>query len=137
MIDTMKAGVSGFGRTIANVVEAIWDVFSDTEKSNIWSVFDKSKSELDSLTFSNNEQKYITLFPYMMYYRMVGTTTTNIYEIPFNPSELYKTSGSDGWKSDAFNFGMGDAKSMIGSVVGNIMKNVGIHMSPTWSGNSD
>lgn len=83
--------MSSAGKAIKNVIEELWNVLTDTENSEIFKLFSSYETNI-GVNFDNSpERKYTMTFPYMMYYRMMGTTTTNLYEIPFNPQELYKT----------------------------------------------
>ena len=74
--------------------------------------------------------------PYMLYYGLQSTTTTNIYEVPFvnEPKLLYTSAGSSGWGDSAgfISHILDSAKSILGSII----PNIGISMTPWWNSSS-
>ena len=74
--------------------------------------------------------------PYMLYYGLQSTTTTNIYEVPFvnEPKLLYTSAGSSGWGDSAgfISHILDSAKSILGSII----PNIGISMTPWWNTSS-
>lgn len=74
--------------------------------------------------------------PYMLYYGLQSTTTTNIYEVPFvnEPKLLYTSAGSAGWGDSAgfISHILDSAKSILGSII----PNIGISMTPWWNTSS-
>lgn len=92
----------------------------------------------DAYNNADNEQLNVMALkiPYMLYYGLQSTTTTNIYEVPFvnEPKLLYTSTGSAGWGDSAgfISHILDGAKNILGS----ILPNVGISMSPWWNSSS-
>ena len=93
----------------------------------------------DAYSNADNIQQLNTMalkIPYMLYYGLQSTTTTNIYEVPFvnEPKLLYTSTGSAGWGDSAGFIAniLDGAKNMLGS----ILPNIGISMSPWWNSSS-
>ena len=72
-------------------------------------------------------------FPYMLYYRLMSTTTTNIYEVPYNGQIMYESQGG-GFSKGGLGGLTTDGKSIFGQFVNWFGKNIRINTTPTWDG---
>ena len=81
-----------------------------------------------------DEKRYIMSIPYTLYYRMISSTTTNIYELPYNGKILYQSDGTQGWNKDN---GLGgfktDGNSLAGQVLNFLGGNIKVNTTPTWT----
>lgn len=77
---------------------------------------------------------YILYFPYMIYYRLQTSVTTNIYEIPALPSNnvMYSSDGTGGWPYAGF--------GRLSQIPGietldklGLFSNIGINWMPWWN----
>lgn len=78
----------------------------------------------------------IIKFPYALYYNIIATTSTNIYEIPFSGKTIYASQGGGFSKSAAFGL---DTKgdSLLGTAINWFGKNIRMNINPTWDGPQD
>lgn len=89
---------------------------------------------------SDDAEKRISLAiraVYCLYYRMIGATTTNRYVLPYNGTEVFATSGTDGWGA-ANGFGGTTSKNSIFGKLFNFAlgSNLRIVTQPIWGGSS-
>lgn len=79
------------------------------------------------------EKKVLIDFCYNMYYRMLTTTSTNIYELPFNAENIYKGNGYEGWSSD-FGIASGGLLGRFGAIGNFLSPNINLTTTPMWKG---
>ena len=80
---------------------------------------------------------FILKIPYLLYYRMMSTFTTNIYEVPFTGKSIITSDGTTGW-SDYGLKNMNTTGSGIFSELLNFFgKNIRISTTPIWDGTSE
>ena len=75
------------------------------------------------------ELKYVLAFPYLLYYRLMGTTTTGYYTIPCTQNaRVVDGDGTTGWESkDILALGGGAIVEKLTSFF-----NIGVHSTPMW-----
>ena len=97
------------------------------------------KNNLDSTLPDGFLDAYIMEFPYILYYRLLSSTTLNIYELPYLGDDLYSTDGEKGWDGNVFllnKFTGGDG--MMGKVLnlvvktGDLINRAKINYQPQW-----
>ena len=84
---------------------------------------------------SINGYDYIMKIPYLLYYRLIAATSTNIYEIPYSGKFIDSSNGNEGWNTKRGLAGLTTSEnSFLGSIVNYFGKNIRINTSPTWDG---
>lgn len=122
-------------------------VLSKDGKNNIYGLKDlpgapKSSYYPQSYTdykFTDRDSLILDV-PFMLYYRLLACTTTNIYELPcfMTSKTLYSSDGTHGWNKNAIQL-VGDQGSflskipLIGSVLDKLAGNIRINYMPTWN----
>jgi len=129
--DAAKSAISGGSVLISNIDKAMTDIFKNAYKDSAIGGINKSAPD-------NSYTKFVLKIPYLLYYGILSSTSTNIYEIPYSGQVLYESSGSNGWKShnllEGFETG---GKSMLGVLANWVGKNIRVNTTPTWDGASD
>jgi hypothetical protein len=122
--------VNGGSVLLRNIGKVMADIFAD--------IFEKAKITTQGSLNENNLANYVLRLPYMLYYRMLSATTTNVYEIPYNGQILYESSGG-GWntKRHLIDGVDGSENSALGVLRNFIGKNIRANTTPTWDGASD
>lgn len=93
------------------------------------------ESGLKSKYTGNVYDQIILNWPYGLYYNLIGSTTTNIYELPCNYTELRREINANGWEyqdDDSFGFGSIGTSSIIGKVMNFLGSNFSIKLQPRW-----
>lgn len=81
-----------------------------------------------------SEKEYVMRIPYMLYYKMLSSTTINIFEIPYNGKILYQSNGTIGWNKDNGIGGLNTAgDSVAGQIFNYIGGNIKVNTTPTWT----
>ena len=97
--------------------------------------YDKFPSDEMFLNDSSDYSKYIVKIPYLLYYRLIAATSTNIYEIPYSGKFIDSSNGNEGWNTKRGLAGLTTSEnSFLGSIVNYFGKNIRINTSPTWDG---
>ena len=89
-------------------------------------------------TTEKGQRRSILTLPFLLYYRFLSTTTTNIYEVPYSGKSILKSDGSTGWDQTNNNFSAGyngdyQAQSILGRLISYLGKNIKINTTPMWS----
>lgn len=117
---------------LRNLDKAVKDIFG-TVLAAADKDFDKSVIGGDGKYFD-----YVIKIPYILYYKMLSSTTTNIYEIPYSGTMMYESDGKDGWASKHLLDGFGaTGLANMGGLTSYIGKNVKVNTTPTWDGASN
>ena len=128
--------LSEFGKKVWNFIKAITSNFGEIMTASASPYMTSIDSEFDTLLDDNSTSSYVMKFPYMLYYRLMSTTTTNIYNIPYNGSVLYESQGG-GFSKGGLGGLTADGKSIFGQFVNWFGKNIRINTTPTWDGPQD
>lgn len=127
----------GLFSKIKNLLSYAFDFFTGAKQVNITSALpDGQKVKWYPKSAASNVNKFILDFPYIMYYCLQSSTTTNIYELPcvLADNRVIASDGTLGW-GDGADFRVGGLLTkipVIGSVVNNILGNIGINYLPWW-----
>lgn len=100
--------------------------------TGVFDAFNKLIS-IDGAYNNVDDKKIVIDFAYMLYYRLLDTSTTNNYILPFNSSELLKGNGDIGWDSNSFG---GGALGKLGFLGDFISKGINLTVTPIWQGMS-
>ena len=121
-----------FGMKVWNFIKAITTNFGEimTASTNGLNI------GVDFMINNPANDAYVLKFPYMLYYRLMSTTTTNIYNIPYNGQVLYESQGG-GFSKGGLGGLTTDGKSIFGQFVNWFGKNIRINTTPTWDGPQD
>lgn len=74
-------------------------------------------------------------YPYALYYNLIGSTTTNIYEFPCNYTELQRNINANGWEyneNDGMGFGDIGSSGILGKALNFLGSNFSIKLQPRW-----
>lgn len=74
-------------------------------------------------------------YPYALYYNLIGSTTTNIYELPCNYTDLQRNINANGWEyneDDGMGFGSIGTSGIIGKALNFLGSNFSIKLQPRW-----
>ena len=74
-------------------------------------------------------------YPYALYYNLIGSTTTNIYELPCDYTELQRSINSNGWEyneNDGMGFGGIGSSGILGKALNFLGSNFSIKLQPRW-----
>lgn len=105
-------------------------------KSKLWSdvikAFEKSIT-IDTKDYlaSVDDKKILIDLAYTLYYRILSTTTTNRYVLPFNSNEIQKGNGDIGWEQNIFE---GNILSKAGFIGDFLSKSINLTTTPIWQG---
>ena len=125
--------LSGIGLQVWNFIKAVTRDFGDI-------MLKATSAQLDTTRFAikglSTQTKSVLNFPYMLYYRLMSTTTTNIYEVPYNGQIMYESQGG-GFSKGGLGGLTTDGKSIFGQFVNWFGKNIRINTTPTWDGPQD
>ena len=133
----LSAVLSGIGLRVWNFIKAVTRDFDKI-------MLDAASEQINKVaTFYINSEndspirtKSVLNFPYMLYYRLMSTTTTNIYEVPYNGQIMYESQGG-GFSKGGLGGLTTDGKSIFGQFVNWFGKNIRINTTPTWDGPQD
>ena len=133
----LSAVLSGIGLRVWNFIKAVTKDFDKI-------MLDAASNQIKNITtfYINSEDnssirtKSVLNFPYMLYYRLMSTTTTNIYEVPYNGQIMYESQGG-GFSKGGLGGLTTDGKSIFGQFVNWFGKNIRINTTPTWDGPQD
>lgn len=130
---------SGFFERIKNALYYFMNqLLGVTNGNSIWSTFvDNTGVKFDSSEYPKNDSDFnavikIIRMPYILYYRLQSTVTTNIYELPnIDESKLInKSDGTIGWKSQDIGLTTFFGKSNI--IFEKLLGNIKTHYMPFW-----
>ena len=142
-----QAGSStGDGWSLSETGKVIWETLKEIIK-NIPTILKKGYSSVESqykenanIQYKQSEDlldDYILKIPYLLYYKLMSTFTTNIYEVPFTGKTILVSDGTSGW-SDTGLKGVNTSGSGIFSDLLNFFgKNIRISTTPIWDGAAD
>ena len=142
-----EAGSStGNGWSLSETGKMIWTVLKKII-TTLPTILVKGYKDVRSLYDDNVNDNYSTgdhqldsfilKIPYLLYYRMMSTFTTNIYEVPFTGKSIITSDGTTGW-SDYGLKNMNTTGSGIFSELLNFFgKNIRISTTPIWDGTSE
>ena len=82
-----------FGLEISN-----FELSNSLYIQNIAFIDDSTKEELIKNNMISDDKKILIDLAYTLYYRILTTTTTNRYVLPFNSNEIQKGNGDIGWE---------------------------------------
>ena len=74
-------------------------------------------------------------YPYALYYNLIGSTTTNIYELPCDYTELQRSINANGWEyneNDGMGFGGIGSSGILGKALNFLGSNFSIKLQPRW-----
>ena len=132
----LSAVLSGIGLRVWNFIKTVTRDFGDImleatsdQINNVATFYINSKD-------NSPHTKSVLNFPYMLYYRLMSTTTTNIYEVPYNGQIMYESQGG-GFSKGGLGGLTTDGKSIFGQFVNWFGKNIRINTTPTWDGPQD
>lgn len=86
-------------------------------------------------TQNDDYDKLVLNYPYALYYNLIGSTTTNIYEFPCNYTELQRNINANGWEyneGDGMGFGDIGGSSILGKALNFLGSNFSIKLQPRW-----
>lgn len=103
-------------------------------------LFEKLLKPGEELKFNYTEDqvdknKLILNYPYSLYYNLIGSTTTNVYELPCNYTELQRNINANGWEyheDDGMGFGSIGGLSLLGKAINFLGSNFSIKLQPRW-----
>lgn len=135
----VKSVEKGFFTKFKMVLSHAFDYLTGNANPNLYTDMG-IKSPRSSYRFvgSKGPDLLILDFPYVLYYRLISCTTTNIYELPCVTSNksLYNADGSKGWPAAQFSLLGQDSFltkiPLIGGMLGNITSNIRIAYMPQW-----
>lgn len=138
--DGSKAGESLTADELKNIARLMVHDLKKTGSIFYTSIKDKLKNYVptggqyidvtDKQTLDTDKQILID-FAYMLYYRLLDTTTTNNYVLPFNSQELLKGNGDVGWDDNSFG---GGALGHLGFLGDFLSKGINLTVTPIWQG---
>jgi hypothetical protein len=108
-------------------------------KNSSWNSILTKIQELIKTDFNTNfyndtkdEKKWAIDFVYSLYYRLLSTTTTNIYTLPYSANNLLKGNGSEGFNSgfDIIN----NLQNSKNSLLNFISPSFTLTTTPIWQG---
>lgn len=80
------------------------------------------------------KETFILRLPYILYYKLMSSMTTNFYEVPFDGTVNDESSGSSGWSASGIqDLTMGNS-SFLGKIWNYFGSQLSIAMTPTWNG---
>lgn len=120
--------------TLKAVITSLPEIIKDSVKGVI--------NQFDSPTegmLNKTDDLYTTFMlklPYLLYYRLLNSYTTNIYEVPYTGNYEVTSKGNDGWVAGQ----QGDLTTTAFSALGTFMSwfghNLKITTTPSWGGSS-
>ena len=131
---SLKAKMSKFGQKLYEFGQLLIKNGSDVVKPllNLDGMLNSSESYF--LYKKNDYEDAMLKFPYMMYYKFISSTTTNIYEIPYSGRGVLKSDGTTGWDTTkGYAFAGTSGESLLGKLLNFVGKNVAINTTPMWS----
>ena len=129
----LSAVLSGIGLRVWNFIKAVTQNFGDIMLGATSAQFNTTSFAIKGLS---TQTMSVLNFPYMLYYRLMSTTTTNIYEVPYNGQIMYESQGG-GFSKGGLGGLTTDGKSIFGQFVNWFGKNIRINTTPTWDGPQD
>lgn len=146
--------IKQYGEQFTNALESsmttfIGDIFGNLGHGNVDVLYDSSsrnsmRSDRGDTMFAfdgsqpkkmETKHKGIVLdLPYIIYYKMISTSTQNVYELPFINKEIYDNKGSTGWESKGefgLNFGDGEKRTIL-KALAPILNNIKVNAQPIW-----
>ena len=124
--------LSKFGKRVWNFIKSMTTNFGEIMTA-------ASSGLMDDQTFNINNpdyNAYVLKFPYMLYYRLMSATSTNIYNVPYNGNVLYESNGG-GFSKGGLGGLTTNGSSIFGQFVNWFGKNIRINTTPTWDGPQD
>lgn len=120
--EAIKSIVVDLPTILKKATDAVSNVFNDTAKDR----------------FSDNDDYslYVVKIPYLLYYRMLTSFTTNIYEIPYSGNYDMTSKGEEGWPTTEQGEGGTSAFSSLGTFMNWFGKNLKIASTPAWAGST-
>lgn len=123
-------------------IKQIWDatksIFKDIDKildDSFKKAYSKFPADELFLNSTVDKDNYIMKIPYLLYYRLIAATSTNIYEIPYSGKFIDSSNGTEGWNTKRGLAGLVTSEdSFLGSIINYFGKNIRINTSPTWDG---
>ena len=83
---------------------------------------------------SSDQTEYALKIPYVLYYMLLSSTTTNVYTLPYNGKLMYQSDGKIGWNTDNGINGTSTAgNSMLGTIYNYVFGNIKVNTTPTWT----
>lgn len=108
-------------------------IFYDTLKSELAGTFDTVNANITESTGLNGQTSIID-FPYLMYYKIMGTTTNAVYEIPTQfPSDFLAADGSFGWNENNKNSSNLFGSNLQAGLAGFILNKLNFSMAPIFN----
>ena len=134
-----NSGASSPFKTLSEFGMRVWN-FIKSMTTNFGEIMTAASSGLmDDQTFNINNpdyNAYVLKFPYMLYYRLMSATSTNIYNVPYNGNVLYESNGG-GFSKGGLGGLTTNGSSIFGQFVNWFGKNIRINTTPTWDGPQD
>ena len=134
---------------IMDMVEFAYNYIIGTSEPNMWNDengkdlqgFDSTQYDFDTYkpdAFKTDAFKYVMKFPFVMYYRLQTSVTTNIYEVPamMNDNRIMSSDGTEGWFGqsgvfDIASIGKIFSSSMTGHIA-SLFNTIGVNYFPFW-----
>ena len=131
--DGAKAGESLTADELKNIAHLMVHDLKKSDSSFYASIKDKLKNYVPTGgLYKDVQDKQILIdFAYMLYYRLLDTTTTNNYILPFNSQELLKGNGNVGWDDNSFGGGTLGHLGFLGDF---LSKGINLTVTPIWYG---
>lgn len=131
--DGTKDGESLTSDELKNIAHLMVHDLKKSDSSFYTSIEDKLKNYVPTGgSYRDVTDKQILIdFAYMLYYRLLDTTTTNNYVLPFNSQELLKGNGDVGWDDNSFG---GGALGHLGFLGDFLSKGINLTVTPIWQG---
>lgn len=141
--DASALGDATRNQSIVSVAKKVWEALKDTISTDKLLTYIQeslkkiSVDDVSQLHASNDRYSdFILKFPYAIYYRLISSTSINIYELPYNGKILWESSGGGFGDGKFGGLSMGQ-EGIVGQLVNWFGKNITINTTPTWDGPND
>lgn len=132
LTETGKQMVTTLANIFSNKAGA-GTIFYDTLKSELAGTFNAVNANITQSTGLNGQTSIID-FPYLMYYKIMGTTTNAVYEIPTQfPSDFLATDGSFGWNENNKNSSNIFGSNLQAGLLGFILNKLNFSIAPVFN----
>ncbi len=134
--DLTKSQLAYFGGRLAKTIKSQkwWSQLLSTLGSWLGT---QLKTMTGGSLSDDEKTKLVISAVYCLYYRMIGATTTNMYMLPYNGTDIYNTDGKAGWPApggwDSATTNHSNLGKMLNFAFGNNLK---IVTQPIWSGST-
>ena len=128
------------GAEVAKNIFTNFTATTDALLSSSQNLFEALLEPGEKLKFNYTNAKkdnnlFVLNYPYSLYYNLIGSTTTNIYEFPCNYTELQRNINANGWEyneGDGMGFGDIGGSSILGKALNFLGSNFSIKLQPRW-----